>query len=106
MKRFLQRVEDGRYFAESGDWTDNLSQAYSFQDSPAAVKFCLEKHLPPVRLLLESQDPPVHLSLPLFVSHLDNETDDQQATLCTARLRNRMLRVAGGPLGAQARGGS
>lgn len=90
MKRFLKRVEDGSYFLEPGTWTEDISQAHCFIDSPAAIRCCIEHHLPPVQLILDSQDPPVHLSLPLFINHV---TEQEEPKLCAGRMKERLKRA-------------
>ena len=92
MKRFLKRVADGRYFSEPGTWSEDISQAHCFIDSPAAIRCCIEHNLPPVQLILDSQDPPVHLSLPLFINHVASEQDPK---LCTGKMKQRLLRAVG-----------
>jgi hypothetical protein len=90
MKRLLQRIEDGRYYATLGTWTDSASQAYSFPDSAAAIRCCVEYRLPAVRLVLDSQAPPFHLAVPLFISQADDLTP---ASLNPPRPRNPMIRA-------------
>lgn len=90
MKRFLQRVEDGRYFSERGNWTDDISRAHCFTDSPTAIRCCIEHNLPPVHLILDSQDPPVHLSLPLFINH---GAEQEEPKLCAGRMKERLMRA-------------
>jgi len=92
MKRLLQRIEDGRYYSVLSSWTDNPTLAYSFSDSAAAIRCCIEHRLPAMQLVLESQNPPFYLVVPLFIAQANN---NWAPSLNAPRLGTQMLRALG-----------
>ena len=96
MKRLLQRIDDGRYYSVLSSWTDNPSLAYSFSDSAAAIRCCIEHRLPAMRLVLDSQNPPFYLAVPLFIASADN---NWAHSLNSPRLGTKMLRALGDQVG-------
>lgn len=67
MQRFLQREQDGRYYAGPNQWTENIFRAHAFPNPLSAICCCIEQRLPPMKLVLKFKGKVFDLSIPLGV---------------------------------------
>ena len=70
MKVFLQNTRTFKYVEAPDTWTTQVAHALEFDDSAAAIQFCLDHELPNMRVVLHFPefDYDVHLpvSLPMM----------------------------------------
>ena len=66
MKVILRDMETGLYVNGAGSWGDSQSGALAFENSIAALEFCVTQKLHNVEILLLIGDPRVDVPLRLF----------------------------------------
>ena len=71
MKVFLQNIRTLKYVEAAETWTAKASEAMEFDDSAAAIQFCLDHELPQMRVVLHFPefDYDVHLPVSLPMTH-------------------------------------
>jgi hypothetical protein len=74
MKVLVQDVINSAYFQSPACWTPNAEEAFVFEDSQAAVQFCLENEIPHAQVVLKFRDGRYDVLLPVREAAIERQT--------------------------------
>jgi hypothetical protein len=66
LKVFVQRIADGRFLKMHAVWVESVAEARDFENSTAAIEYCVAQGLEGVRLYVSFSDPKGDFHMDVF----------------------------------------
>ena len=80
MKVLVQNCLTHLYFKSPDEWTDDPSEAKSFQSSEKAILYCTEHQIPAVQIVLKFEPARYDITVPI-TEECENRAGSQNALL-------------------------